>query len=255
MTDNKNAEKIHVHLRFYEELNDFLPPVKRKINVDHAVVPKTAIKDVIESLGVPHTEIDLILVNGKSVNFGYQVQDDDYISVYPVFELLDISDIIHLRPKPLRISRFILDVHLGKLAKHLRLLGFDVVYDNHYEDKEIALRSQKENRIILTRDIGLLKNKIITRGHWVRQTDPEKQVTEILTKFDLYHSCSPFTRCIECNGLLEAVEKDRISHLLLPETKKYYESFVQCNACKRIYWEGTHYKKLKNLVNKIMIIK
>lgn len=253
MTEKTKVIKINVHLRFYEELNDFLPPIKRKVNFDHAVLPKTSIKDVIESLGVPHTEIDLILVNGKSIHFEYQVQDNDYISVYPVFELLDISDIIHLRPKPLRIPRFILDVHLGKLAKYLRLLGFDVVYDNHYVDKEIALCSQKENRIVLTRDIGLLKTKLITRGYWVRQTDPEQQVIEIVKKFDLYRSSNPFTRCMECNGLLEAVEKDRISHLLLPKTEKYVENFMQCNVCQRIYWEGAHYKRLKNLVNKIML--
>lgn len=255
MAENQNEKKITVHLRFYEELNDFLPLNKRKINFDHAVLPKTSIKDVIESLGVPHTEIDLILVNGNSIHFGYQVQDNDYISVYPVFESLDISDITHLRPTPLRISCFILDVHLGKLARHLRLLGFDVIYDNHYADKEIAMRSQTESRIVLTRDIGLLKNKIITRGYWVRQTDPEKQVIEILTKFDLYRSCHPFTRCIECNGLLEAVEKNSIAHLLLPETEKYYEHFTRCHSCKRLYWEGTHYKKLKSLVDKIMLFR
>jgi uncharacterized protein len=241
-----------LHLRFYEELNDFLPQEKRKVCFDHAVLSPSSIKDVIESIGVPHTEIDLILVNGKSVDFHYQVQHDDYISVYPVFESFDIHNMIRLHAHPLRDPRFILDVHLGKLASYLRLLGFDVVYDNHYTDKTIVLRGQNEKRIILTRDIGLLKNKSITHGYWIRHTDPEKQVVEVLKRFDLSSKCSPFTRCMECNGLLETVEKDNITAMLPPLTKKYNEHFMQCHQCKKIYWEGTHYNKLKKWVDHVL---
>src|SRR5215208_5091043 len=213
---------INIHLRFYEELNDFLPLEKRKISFDHTILVKTSIKDIIESLGVPHTEIDLILVNGQSVNFTYQVQENDYISIYPVFELLDIGELTHLRPEPLRNPRFILDVHLGKLARHLRLLGFDVIYDKHYSDETITIHCQTEKCIVLTRDVGLLKNKKITHGYWIRATDPEKQIIEVLNKFDLYRKSHPFTRCLECNGLLESVEKNKIIHLLLPATEQYY---------------------------------
>ena len=244
---------INIHLRFYEELNDFLPLEKQKIRFDHSVATKTSIKDIVEALGVPHTEIDLILVNGKSVDFTYQIKNNDDISIYPVFEKLDISEINHLRPEPLRNPKFILDVHLGKLARHMRLLGFDTIYDNSYADKTIALHSQNENRIVLTRDIGLLKNKIISRGYWIRQTDPEKQIREILDTFDLYRKCQPFTRCIECNGLLEEIEKKEIDRFIPPLAKKYYAHFMQCHSCKRIYWEGTHYQKLKAWVDKIMI--
>lgn len=241
-----------VQFRFYEELNDFLPLEKRKVCFSYHVLSKTAIKDVIESLGVPHTEIDLILVNGKSVDFSYQIQENDYISVYPVFESLNISPIICLRPEPLRKTQFILDAHLGKLAKYLRLLGFDVEYDNHFSDEIIATRSKNEKRIVLTRDIGLLKYKIITHGYWVRNTDPEEQVVEILKRFDLANQCHPFTRCIVCNGILEIVEKNQITEILPPLTQKYYQNFMRCNLCSKVYWEGVHYEKLKNWVNKII---
>lgn len=240
---------IHLTVRFYEELNDFLPLDKQKKAFAHVIAQDASVKDVIESLGVPHTEIDLILVNGTSVDFKYKVRNNDSISVYPVFESFDISPIIRLRPQPLRKPTFILDTHLGKLTKHLRLLGFDAVYDNHFSDHAIAEQSVKEHRIVLTRDVGLLKNKIITHGHWVRHTDPEKQVIEVLKRFDLYQQSHPFTRCIECNGQLQMVSKQEIIHQLLPDTITYYQSFARCDQCHRIYWEGTHYKKLKNKVN------
>lgn len=246
------ANMIHLYLRFYEELNDFLPLEKRKIGFVHSVSPNTAIKDVIESLGVPHTEIDLILVNKESVDFTYQVHDGDYISVYPVFEALDISKIVHLRPKPLRKIHFILDIHLGKLAKYLRLLGFDVAYDNHFSDETIVMRSQNEKRIVLTRDVGILKNKKISHGYWIRHINPDKQVEEVLKRFDLYQQCKPFTRCMECNGLLRTVEKNDIVENLSPLTLEYCQNFMRCNQCKKIYWEGTHYQKLRNRVNKFL---
>jgi uncharacterized protein len=242
----------NLSLRFYEELNDFLPPNKRKVCFMHSAPSDASIKDIIESLGVPHTEIDLILVNNKSVDFSYQVCEGDYISVYPVFESIDISEMIHLRPEPLRKMLFILDVHLGKLARYLRLLGFDVVYANNFSDETLANRSQTENRIVLTRDVGLLKNKKISRGYWIRQTNPDKQVAEVLQRFDLTQQIKPFSRCLECNGLLEDVKKNDIVKNLPPLTRNYYSKFMQCNQCKRIYWEGTHYQRLKKWVNKFI---
>ncbi|EEZ93519.1 Uncharacterized conserved protein [Legionella oakridgensis] len=176
---------ITIQLRFYEELNDFLPMERRQKRFSHTLKQQTSIKDVIESLGVPHTEIDLILVNGNSVAFNYLIQDQDNISVYPMFESLDIKEPTRLRPKPLRATRFILDVHLGKLAKYLRLLGFDTVYETNLSDEAIVKRCQKEPRIVLTRDIGLLKNKCITHAHWMRQIELNQQVKEVIRRFDL----------------------------------------------------------------------
>lgn len=247
-------DKIQILLRFYEELNDFLTPEKRKITFLHTCARAASIKDVIESLGVPHTEIDLILVNGESVDFSYQVQADDHISVYPVFEALDISSVIRLHPQPLRMTRFILDVHLGKLARYLRLLGFDTFYDTNYDDKEIIRMAVSEKRIILTRDIGILKNNKVTHGHWMRETNPKKQVFEILKRYDLVKQCQPFTRCLECNGKMRMLDsQDKFLLNTLPQqVLAFHDEFIQCDYCKKIYWKGTHYKKLAALVELFM---
>ena len=242
-------QSITAFFRFYEELNDFLPKEKKKILFPHQFSPSATVKDIIESLGVPHAEVDLILVNGKSVDFSFQLTEGDQVSIYPVFELFDISPLYKLRPEPLRKIRFILDVHLGKLARYLRLLGFDTRYDTQYPDNEIIAISKKENRIILTRDIGLLKNKQVTHGYWLRETDPKKQVREIIKKFDLIKKCKPFTRCLECNGEITSIDQSTIDRTTIPvRVKEIQSDFYQCVSCQRTYWQGTHYKKLMGLV-------
>ena len=169
-----------IQIRFYEELNDFLPPAQRKICFQHPLKQPGSIKDLIEALGVPHTEIDLILVNGHSVDFNYPVQDGDRISVYPVFESLDITPVTRLRPAPLRIIRFVLDTHLGRLAAYLRLFGFDTLYRNDYDDPTLADISVKQHRILLTRDKQLLMRKQISHGYYLRATQPRKQLLEVI---------------------------------------------------------------------------
>lgn len=241
--------------RFYEELNDFLSEEKRKIVFNHQFAKGSSVKDIIESLGVPHTEVDLILINGESVNFSYQVKSGDYVSVYPVFELLDITPLIRLRPVPLRNTRFMLDVHLGKLARYLRLLGFDTRYEKNLDDADIINAAVKERRIILTRDIGLLKQKKVTHGYFLRQTDPKKQIVEILDHFDLVAKCQPFSRCLECNGKLISIKNDNAALHAVPEqVKTFQEKFFQCKDCARIYWQGTHYKKLAAFVEEILTL-
>jgi len=173
------------YLRFYEELNDFLPEEKRKKRFIHQFIDRASVKDLIESLGVPHTEVDLILVNEKSVNFKYSINDGDDISVYPVFESFDISDVQHLRPKPLRKPKFVADVHLGRLTRYLRMLGIDVLYTNNFTDDEIVKISVKEKRTILTKDRGILKRNEVTHGYWIRSTKAEAQTEEVLERFHL----------------------------------------------------------------------
>ena len=157
-----------ISIRFYEELNDFLPEEKQKLRFEHSYIDRTSVKDLIESLGVPHTEVDLILVNGKPVGFDYLINDDDDISVYPVFESIDITDLQHLRPKPLRKPKFVADVHLGRLARYMRMLGFDTLYKNNIDDDEIVNISVDEKRTILTRDRNILKRSVVTHGYFVR---------------------------------------------------------------------------------------
>jgi uncharacterized protein len=239
----------NIEIRFYQELNDFLPLSKRKKSFQHTFNGSMTIKDIVESLGVPHTEIDLILANGESVAFTYKPCVGDHISVYPVFESLDISAVTRLRPQPLRSSVFILDVHLGKLAKYLRMLGFDTLYRNDYEDQEIIDISVSEKRIILTRDIGILKNSKITHGYWIRSQQPGEQVKEVIQRFDLSKSIKPLSRCIECNGRIAEVEKEEIMDQLKPKTILFFHEFYQCTSCGKVYWEGSHFSKMINKID------
>lgn len=237
-----------IHIRFYEELNDFLPPQQRKVEFVHPFQQAGSIKDLIESLGIPHTEVDLILVNGVSVDFDYLVQNNDCISVYPVFEALDISPLTHLRPQPLRITRFVLDTHLGRLAAYMRMLGFDTLYRNDYDDPELVEISVNEHRILLTCDKQLLMRKQLHHGYYVRQRQPQKQLLEILQRFDLFHQQQPFTRCMHCNGEIGQVEKIAIENHLMPRTREYYDEFWQCQACGKIYWQGSHFRRMQKMI-------
>ena len=241
-----------IWIRFYAELNDFLPVEKRQVTIAHAVKERATVKHVIEALGVPHTEVDLILVNGESVDFSYLVQDGDRISVYPVFESFDISPLLRVRPLPLREPRFVLDGHLGKLAGHLRMLGFDTLYRNDAEDEVLAELSRGERRILLTRDRGLLKRSIVTHGYHVRETDPERQLAEVLRRFDLFGAIAPFRRCMRCNRVLEPVRKADVVDRLEPKTRLYYDEFAICRACDRVYWKGSHYRRMHGLIERVL---
>jgi len=206
---------------------------------------------MIEALGIPHTEVDLILVNKKSVGFNYVINDGDDVSVYPVFESLDISDIQHLRLKPLRNPKFIADVHLGKLARYLRMMGFDVIYNNNFKDHEIVKLSLKERRAILTRDRGILKRSEVTHGYWLRSTKIKEQVVEILNRFSLKNIINEFSRCLECNSALNSVSKEEIINLLPPKVIQSQEEFYRCAACNKLFWKGTHYQRMFSFIQSV----
>lgn len=239
-------------IRFYEELNDFLPAKKRKVRFEHRFFGNPSIKDFVESLGVPHPEIDLIMVNGNSVGFNYQINDGDDIAVYPVFESFDISSLQKLRPMPLRQPKFVLDVHLGALARYLRILGMDVLYENHLGDREIIAISIEQKRAILTRDIGILKHSKVTHGYFVRNIDPQKQVSEVLKRFDLIGQIKEFTRCLECNSILKPIAKEAIIDRLPEKVREHYDDYSICTGCNRIYWAGTHYHHLRKKIEEII---
>lgn len=241
----------YLKIRFYEELNDFLPASKKKRAYKIPDYGKRSVKDLVESQGVPHTEIDLILVNGNSVDFNHLVSGGDRISVYPVFEKFDISMVSRLRDRPLRNLRFILDVHLGKLAKYLRMLGFDTHYNNQYMDEEIAMQAYIENRVLLTRDIGLLKRRDVLRGYWLRNQQPKKQLEEIMLHFDLFNDIHPLSRCMKCNGEIKSVPKEMIYDQLLEDTRTHFNHFYQCANCGKIYWKGSHFDKMMDFVKEI----
>lgn len=235
--------------RFYEELNDFLRHSQKKTSFPYQFNGNPSIKDAIEAVGVPHTEVDLILVNGISVGFDYHLLHGDRVSVYPVFESLNISPVVRLRKKPLRKTTFVLDVHLGRLCRLLRMLGFDTLYRNDYKDAEIVSISVKEKRIILTRDRGLLKTGAVTHGYWIRSTKPEEQIREVLNRFDLFTQTEPFHRCMLCNGTIDRVNKKTILYRLSAGTASYHDEFYNCLNCGQIYWKGSHFNKMKAYVH------
>ena len=239
--------------RFYEELSFFLRKENRKKDFTVEFKKHPAIKDTIEALGVPHTEVEVILVNGQSVDFDYQLQNGDRVSVYPVFESLDVSPLIKLRNRPLRDPKFICDVHLGKLATILRLLGFDTIYRNDLEDKEIIDISIKEHRIILTCDRGILKHSIVTHGYCLHSRQPIVQAGEVIRRFDLVEQALPFSRCTVCNGRIEQVDKEKIADKLLPKVAQNYHEFRQCNSCRRIYWQESHFEKIWANIKQLLL--
>ena len=240
-----------VCFRFYEELNDFLPEEKRKIRFAHNYINRASVKDVIESFGAPHTEVDLILVNGNFVGFDYLINNGDDISVFPVFESLDITNVQHLRPLPLRNPKFIADVHLGKLARYLRMMGFDVFYKNDFDDNEIVNLSLSEKRAILTKDRGILKRSEVTRGYWIRSIKVKEQVIEVIKRFDLKNIIKEFSRCIDCNSVLKPVSKNKIIKELPPKVSKSQADFSQCPACNKNYWKGTHHQQMLSFIQSV----
>ena len=238
--------------RFYAELNDFLPAERRGRGFSYRFRGSPAVKDAIEALGVPHVEVDLILVNGESVPFSYRLRDGDRVAVYPVFESLDISPLIRLRPRPLRRPAFVADVHLRRLARLLRLLGLDVSFLPHAEDEELVEVSVREKRILLTRDRQLLKHGRLTHGYFVRAEQPLEQAREVVRRFDLAGEVSPFSRCLECGALLTKVRKEEVADRIPPRTAAWLSEYVLCSGCGKLYWRGTHFRRLERLVAEIL---
>jgi uncharacterized protein with PIN domain len=196
--------------------------------------------------------VDLILVNGQSVDFSYQLQEGDRVSVYPVFESVDITPLIRLRPAPLREVRFVLDTHLGRLAGYLRMLGFDTLYSNDCDDDRLATIASQEGRILLTKDRGLLKRNIVTHGYCVRSAHPREKLIEVLHRFDLFDQIQPFARCIRCNGLLEEVLKRDVEDQLPPLVRDGYDEFRRCKSCEQVYWKGTHFVRMQQFLDGIL---
>ena len=243
---------VQITLRFYAELNDFLPYSLRQRTFTNDVPAHHTVKHIIESFGIPHTEVDLILADDTPVDFTFRPRAGQRISVYPAFESIDVSPVARLRPAPLRRICFIADTHLGKLAGYLRMLGFDTLYRQDYADQEIAETAAMEERIVLTRDRGLLKRNLVTHGLYIHATRPRQQVIEVVQRLQLTALTQPFTRCLACNHLLEEVDKQQIADRLPPDTEKYYDTFQQCPGCGRIYWKGSHYEKMQKFIEEVL---
>ena len=241
----------HAEFRFYEELNDFLPASQRKLTISRSFIGAPTVKDTIESCGVPHTEIDLILVDGESVGFDHHLTGGERVAAYPVFEGLDISPVTRLRARPLRCPRFLVDANLGRLARLLRLLGFDTRYDQQMDDDVIARIAAQKGLTILTRDRGLLMRRIVTRGYFVRSQAPRTQAAEVMRRFDLREQLRTFTRCVDCNGLIQPVSKTEIQDRLPHNTRLFYDTFYRCSQWSKLFWRGAHWQNLQRLIDEI----
>jgi len=237
--------------RFYEELNDFLAPDRRRREFSTPCARAATTKHMIEALGVPHTEVELILVNGESVGFDCQLREGDRIAVYPRFESFDITPLLRVRERPLRSIRFIADAHLGGLARLLRMAGFDTLYRNDFHDREIAAKSIEEERVLLTRDRELLKLRGITHGCYLHALKPELQFREIIGRLELSTSFRPFTLCLECNAPLREIPKAEVLDRLPPSVRASHERFTTCDRCGRIYWKGSHWQRMQSLLGNL----
>lgn len=236
------------NFEFYGELNELLPPSRRGHVVLCEFNGSQSIKHLIESQGIPHTEIGKITVNSSPVDTSYQVQDGDWVKVWPAPISGGVED--HLQNVGHEI-KFILDNHLGKLASYLRMLGFDTLYRNDYEDTELAETSQKEGRILLTRDRRLLMRKQVQAGYCIKKHNPQAQLRDVLKRFDMHTFIKPFQRCMRCNTLLDQVQKEQILDQLEPLTNKYYDSFSICPGCRQVYWPGSHYEHMQRMIHSI----
>lgn len=238
--------------RFYEELNDFLPPARRRREFDAPCAQAASVKHMIEALGVPHTEVELVLVNGESVDFGRLLRDGDRVSVYPKFETLDVTPLLRVRAAPLRTTRFVADAHLGGLAHLLRMTGFDTLYDNNFHDAEVEAIAARDSRIVLTRDRELLKRRTVTHGCYVRALKPAQQVREIFDRLDLARSARPFTLCLDCNAPLRPIDKMLVADRLPPGVLASRTHFSTCGVCERVFWEGSHWQRMRALVDELL---
>lgn len=239
----------YAFVRCHAELNIFLPRGRRDTTIAVPCAGHESVKNLVESLGVPHPEIAALLVGGAPVGFSYQVRPGDRIEVFPVS--VEVVPALPLRP-PLLDFRFVLDAHLGRLAAYLRMLGFDTLYRNDYDDPQLARLAADEGRILLTRDVGLLKRSIVTYGYFVRETAPARQLAEVAGRFALRGAIASFQRCIRCNGPMRSVPKAAIDHLLEPKTRQFFEVFHQCRECRQVYWRGSHYERMRQVIDQVM---
>ena len=244
-----DVKPFTARLNFRGDLDFFLGPKFRSETVERRLSERTSIKDVIESCGIPHPEVDAILVNGQSVGFDHTLVNDSEVEVLPVAHRYTFGAEKHLQSTG--ISRFVADGHLGKLTRNLRLLGFDVAYSAPADDRELLDVMVRENRALLTRDRRLLMHSIVQHGYYPRSQNADEQTVEVLRRFDLVKMIAPFTRCLRCNAQLQDAAKADVIEELKPLTKIYYDEFRRCPACKQIYWSGSHFATMQKCIEDI----
>ena len=240
-----------VVVRCYAELNDYLPEGRRQRDWDVPLCGAANVGGLIAEFGIPSAAVEVVLVNGVSSGLDRDLRDGDRISLYPMFEAFDVSPLLCLRTQSLRRVRFVADAHLGRLARYLRLLGFDTLFENDFGDEELARISAREGRILLSRDRRLLERRTVNHGLWIEAVRPREQLVDVANRLDLYKLFRPFSRCTVCNGALREVDK-RVSDLPLPpRVRAAFDTYWRCQGCGRVYWQGSHYDRLRAFVDQL----
>lgn len=237
--------------RFHRELNDFLRPDRRERRFSCAYAQAATTKHMIEALGVPHTEVGRVIVNGEEAGFDRMLQEDDDIEIYPAERCAPSHSAADPSTSPPSPLLFIADAHLGGLARLLRMAGFDTLYDNHYQDRDIETTAVAQNRVVLTRDLELLKRKQVKHGAYIRSQKPDEQLQEVFSRFELAQQMKPFSLCLHCNFLLQEVEKQAVLDRLPPKVRAHQHRFSTCNNCRRIFWEGSHWLHMRALLDRL----
>lgn len=241
-------------LRCYAELNDHLPAGWRQRQFSYGLAGTVKVVDLLKALRIPTGQVELVLVDGRSVGLDHRLHGGERVSLFPMFEALDTSCLLAIRAQPLRQVRFLADTHLGRLARYLRLLGFDTLFENEKDPGDAALVrvAASEGRILLTRDRALLARRALTHGLWLPSTTAREQIVYLIDRLDLRGLCRPFTRCTRCNGPLKVVSKAELCDELPPRVKQTFQSFWQCEGCDRVYWRGTHYEHMQAVVAELL---
>ena len=247
-----SAQSISIKVRCYAELNDRLSPEWRQERFVFHCPHDSRVGDVLGALGIDPDIVDLALVNGISTGLSHILAEDDLLSLFPVFETFDIGSVTRVRDRALRRPSFVLDVHLGKLAHLLRMLGFDTLYRNTYTDEELVAIAAHDGRTLLSKDRALVADDAVQRGLVIRSQTPRVQLLEVLDWFDLYRESRPFTRCLECNDLLSPASERDVQAFLPPAVRGRYEEFNTCVHCGRVYWKGSHYRRMEEYVKEIL---
>ncbi|MGW1889643.1 Mut7-C RNAse domain-containing protein [Streptomyces sp. NPDC002004] len=227
-----------IHIVFAPELGTFLPGARRSGPTPVRTDGVSSLGHVVESLGVPLTEVGELCVDGREVPVSHVPSSG---------ETVEVRTVTRPQPVPGAPLRFLLDVHLGTLARRLRLLGVDAAYDAEDPgDAALAARSAAERRVMLSRDRGLLRRRELWAGAYVYSDQPDDQLRDVLGRFapDL----APWTRCTACNGSLKDATKDEVADQLEGGTQRSYDVFAQCVECARVYWRGAHHDRLERIV-------
>ena len=230
--------------RFYGELNDFLPRERKGREITTPCARMATTKHMIEALGVPHTEVELVLVNGENAGLDLLLEEGDRVAVYPHFTRFDVSDLMPAPSLPPGRIRFVADAHLGGVARLLRMAGFDTIYDNSLSGDQVEALAADQERVVLTRDRELLKRRGIDHGCYVRAQRPEAQLHELFEHFGLAGGARPFTRCLHDNAPLRSVAKAEVLDRLPPRVAAAQDEFNTCDLCGRVYWKGSHWQRM-----------